>query len=142
MCGGCTWQPAMRDRDSDGRARNARPRDGLGRPLSYGEPGVEPLPEDIDPSPAAVVALASRLLDEGLPFQAHEALEAAWKAAPESQRAAWQGMAQLAVALTHAQRGNAAGAERLAQRARANLAAGELPEVAWALRDRLLQRTS
>ncbi|MEI2642222.1 MAG: DUF309 domain-containing protein [Candidatus Nanopelagicales bacterium] len=99
----------MRDRDAEGRARNARPRDALGRPLAHGEIGVSPLPEDIDPSPAAVVALTQQLLDEDRPFQAHEALEAAWKAAPPEQRAAWKGMAQLAVSVTHARRGNAAG---------------------------------
>lgn len=132
----------MRDRDADGRARNARPRDGLGRPLPHGEAGVPPLPDDIDASPAAVVELAGRLLDEDLPFQAHEALEVAWKAAPDEQRAAWQGLAQLAVAVTHARRGNAAGAARLAARGRANLAQGELPEVARALRDRLLELSS
>ena len=131
----------MRDRDAEGRARNARPRDALGRPLAHGEIGVSPLPEDIDPSPAAVVALTQQLLDEDRPFQAHEALEAAWKAAPPEQRAAWKGMAQLAVSVTHARRGNAAGAARLAARGRANLADGVLPEVAWALRDRLLALT-
>ena len=128
----------MRDRDDAGRARNARPRDALGRPLPYGSAGVPPLPEPIDPSPAAVVALATELLDEGLPFQAHEALEAAWKAAPEQQRPAWQGLAQLAVALTHAGRGNADGARKLRERALVNLEAGQLPPVAEPLRDRLL----
>ena len=33
-----------RDRDEAGRARQARPRDELGRPLPYGETGVEPQP--------------------------------------------------------------------------------------------------
>jgi len=127
----------VRDRDAAGRARSARARDALGRPLPHGQSGVDPVPDDIDPSPPAVVELAGRLLDEGLPFQAHEVLEAAWKAAGPPQRAAWQGMAQLAVALTHAQRGNAVGARRLRERAEANLAAGDLPEVAIALRDRL-----
>lgn len=127
----------MRDRDAEGRARNARPRDALGRPLPYGRAGVAPVPDDIDASPPAVVDLADQLLDDGLPFQAHEVLEAAWKAAPPPQRAAWQGMAQLAVALTHALRGNPVGARRLRQRAEANLAAGVLPEVAVALRERL-----
>ena len=132
----------VRERDAQGRPHNARPRDELGRPLAPGTPGVQPLPEDIDPSPPAVVALASDLLDAGLPFQAHEVLEAAWKAAPRQQRPAWQGLAQLAVALTHARRGNARGAQRLAQRGRANLAAGELPSLAWELRDRLLALTA
>ena len=46
------------------------------------------------------------------PFRVHEVLEAAWKAAPE--RELWRGLAQLAVGLTHARRGNPAGAARLA----------------------------
>lgn len=132
----------MRDRDPQGRARNARPRDALGRPLPYGTPGVTPLPEDIDPAPAAVVALAQQLLDAGLPFQAHEVLEVAWKAALDPVRPAWQGLAQLAVAVTHTQRGNGAGARRLAERGRANLAAGVLPPEADGLRDRLLGLTA
>lgn len=132
----------MRDRDPSGRPRNARPRDALGRPLPTGCPGVEPLPEDIDPSADAVVALAGHLLDQGLPFQAHEALEAVWKVSPDAQRAAWKGMAQLAVSLTHALRGNTVGAQRLRERGLLNLAAGELPAVAFALRDRLLDLTS
>lgn len=132
----------MRDRDSSGRPRNARPRDELGRPLPTGCHGVEPLPEDIDTSADAVVALAGHLLDQGLPFQAHEALEAVWKVASELERTAWKGMAQLAVALTHAMRGNATGAVRVRERGLLNLAAGELPAVALALRDRLLDLTS
>ena len=40
--------PGMdRDRDEDGRARNSRPRDELGRPLPIGSVGVERIPEDI-----------------------------------------------------------------------------------------------
>lgn len=137
MCGGCTWACAMRDRDEQGRARNARPRDHLGRPLPYGEQGVDPLPDDIDPAPAVVV-LAEALLDQGRCFQAHEALEAAWKAAPEDQRPAWQGLAQLAVAVTHARRGNLMGAQRLRERGLQNLAQGVLPEVGEPLRQRLV----
>lgn len=128
----------MRDRDPAGRPRNARPRDALGRPLPYGSLGVDPLPEDIDTDAESVVALTQGLLDAGLPFQAHEALEAAWKAAPEQQRPAWQGLAQLAVAITHQQRGNVVGAQRLRERATVNLAAGELPDVAQPLCERLL----
>lgn len=128
----------MRDRDEQGRARNARPRDALGRPLPYGHAGVPALPEDFDTSPEAVVLLATQLLDDGLPFQAHEVLEAAWKSAPDDQRRAWQGMAQLAVALTHARRGNRVGAQRLAQRAQENLVQGVLPDIGEGLRQRLL----
>ena len=52
---------------------------------------------------------AQRLLDAGLPFHAHEVLEAAWKAAPPDERELWRGLAQLAVGLTHLQRGNGRG---------------------------------
>jgi predicted metal-dependent hydrolase len=77
------------------------------------------------------------LVEQGLAFQAHEVLEAVWKSSSPPARVAWQGMAQLAVALTHAQRGNLVGAARLRERARGNLADGELPAVADALRARL-----
>ncbi len=127
----------MRDRDDSGRPRNARPRDELGRPLEPGATGVAPLPDDIDPHPGAVVSLATELLDRGLPFQAHEVLETAWKDSEPPARAAWQGMAQLAVALTHALRMNPSGARRLRQRARANLTEGQLPSLAEPLRERL-----
>src|SRR5512132_3286850 len=38
-----------RDRDDQGRARQARPRDRLGQPLPYGSAGVEPVSEDALP---------------------------------------------------------------------------------------------
>jgi hypothetical protein len=104
-----------RDRDSDGRARQARPRDALGRPLPYGSAGVEPVPEEPLP-PAETLQRARELLGEGRPFSAHEVLEARWKAGPADERALWQGLAQLCVALTHAARGNRAGADRLLAR--------------------------
>ncbi len=63
--------------------------------------------------PDEALAKAQRLLDDDLPFPAHDVLEAAWKASEGERRALWQGLAQLAVGLTHAQRGNAAGAESL-----------------------------
>jgi hypothetical protein len=99
---------------------------------------VQPLPEDLDTEPAAVAALAGRLLDAGLPFQAHEALEAAWKACADPERTAWKGMAQLAVALTHGRRGNAEGSRRMRERGEGNLRAGLLPVAAVPLKDRLL----
>jgi hypothetical protein len=105
-----------RDRDPEGRARNARPRDASGRPLPYGESGVERVPEDLVLSPADTVSEAQRLLDEGLPFQAHEVLEAAWKASDPAARELWRALAQLAVGLTHAQRGNSRGAMSLLER--------------------------
>ena len=63
--------------------------------------------------PAAALALAQHLLDAGRPFHAHEVLEDAWKAAPDAERALWKGLAQLAVGVTHARRGNARGAAAL-----------------------------
>jgi hypothetical protein len=105
-----------RERDEAGRPRNARPRDGLGRPLPRGDSGVVRVPDDLVLSPPETLVEAQRLLDEGLPFHAHEVLEAAWKAAPEAERDLWQGLAQLAVGLTHALRGNRAGAATLLRR--------------------------
>lgn len=105
-----------RDRDVDGRARNARPRDGLGRPLGYGAPGVERQPEGVVRSPAETVREAQRLLDAGMPFHAHEVFEDAWKSGPEASAPLWRGLAQLAVGLTHAARGNAVGGARLLRR--------------------------
>ena len=99
-----------RDRDAGGRARNARPRDALGRPLPYGAAGEERAPEGVVRPPAEALAEAQALLDAGRPFHAHEVLEDAWKSAPEAERQLWRGLAQLAVGLTHAARGNARGA--------------------------------
>ena len=62
------------------------------------------------------------LLDAGRPFHAHEVLEDAWKAAPEAERELWRGLAQVAVGLTHARRGNAAGAVALLRRGADNIA--------------------
>lgn len=105
-----------RDRDRTGRPRNARPRDALGRPLPRGAAGEERIPDELSLPPAQALALAQRLLDTGRPFHAHEVLEASWKDAPPPDRDLWQGLAQLAVGLTHAGRGNAAGAVALLRR--------------------------
>lgn len=105
-----------RDRDTQGRARNARPRDEFGRPLAHGAAGTERVPEDVALPPRESLAEAQRMLDSQHPFHAHEVLEAAWKAAPDEERDLWQGLAQLAVGLTHAQRGNATGAVALLRR--------------------------
>jgi len=75
------------------------------------------VPDDLVLSPDASVTEAQRLLDAGLPFPAHDVLEAAWKAAPESERGLWKALAQVAVGLTHVQRGNARGAAALLERA-------------------------
>jgi uncharacterized protein len=105
-----------RDRDAAGRPRNARPRDVLGRPLSHGAAGEPPLPEGVVRPPAEALALAQQLIDDGRPFQAHEVLESSWRAAPPDERELWRALAQIAVGLTHAQRGNARGAVTLLRR--------------------------
>jgi hypothetical protein len=105
-----------RDRDRTGRARNARPRDAQGRPLPPGTPGVDRAPEDVVLSPDGAVRQAQRLIDDGYPFHAHEVFEGVWKATEGEHRELWQGLAQLAVGLTHVQRGNAKGAVTLLRR--------------------------
>ena len=105
-----------RERDEAGRPRNARPRDELGRLLPRGDSGVVRVPEDLVLTPADSLVEAQRLLDEGMPFHAHEVLESAWKAAPDAERDLWQGLAQLAVGLTHALRENGTGAATLLRR--------------------------
>jgi hypothetical protein len=107
-----------RDRDERGRARNARPRDRLGRPLPREQAGVAVWPEGTARTASESLTVAQSQLDRGWPFQAHEVLEAAWKSAPESERPLWQGLAQLAVGVTHAARGNPRGAAALLRRGR------------------------
>ncbi|WP_405593130.1 DUF309 domain-containing protein [Streptomyces sp. NBC_01092] len=109
-------QAAARDRDSEGRARSARPRDGLGRPLPYGADGVARQPEGVVRTPQETVVQAQELLDAGKPFHAHEVFEDAWKTGPQEERALWRGLAQLAVGLTHSARGNVTGGARLLRR--------------------------
>lgn len=111
-----------RDRDAKGRPRNARPRDELGRPLGYGAPGADSMVDSPPGTPADSLERAQLLLDAGRPFHAHEVLEDAWKAAPAAERELWRGLAQLAVGLTHAARGNRAGAAALISRGAGNLA--------------------
>jgi hypothetical protein len=107
----------QRDRDPLGRARNARPRDGLGRPLPRGSTGgSERVPDELHTSVDDTVALAQSYLDSGRPFHAHEVLEALWKTQPASERDLWQGLAQIAVGITHAMRGNSVGATTLLRR--------------------------
>lgn len=111
----------QRDRDSSGRARNARPRDGLGRPLPHTAAGVERVPEDLVLPPEESLTEAQRLLDAERPFHAHEVLEGTWKVAPPAERDLWQGLAQLAVGLTHQRRGNRTGAVSLLRRGSARI---------------------
>src|SRR6266480_1614229 len=137
-----------RDRDPSGRPRNARPRDALGRPLPRGETGEQRIPDDLDVPPKEALSLAQRLLDADRPFHAHEVLEASWKAAPSTERELWRGLAQIAVGLTHARRGNATGASSLLRRgarrvggyagaARYGIDAGGIARQASGLADRI-----
>ena len=123
-----------RDRDPAGRPRNARPRDALGRPLGRaGTAGADaaPIPDDLALAGPDAARLADELLRAGRPFHAHEVLEASWKTGPARERDLWQGLAQVAVGLTHAHRGNARGAVALlgrgAQRVRAYQAQAASP---------------
>jgi len=113
-----------RDRDPRGRARNARPRDDLGRPLPRAAPGrqdVPRIPDDLTVTPAEAAELGGRLLADDHPFHAHEVFEAAWKSTPAPDRELWRGLAQIAVGLTHARRGNARGAAALLRRGAGHL---------------------
>ncbi|WOP18180.1 DUF309 domain-containing protein [Raineyella sp. LH-20] len=106
-----------RDRDASGRPANARPRDALGRPLARGQQDVgERVPQRLR-TPTEALDAAQDYFDRGLPFQAHEVLEDQWKASEPRWRGLWQGLAQLAVALTHHRRGNLRGAASVSARA-------------------------
>jgi uncharacterized protein len=123
------WRVPERERDAAGRARNNRPRDRHGRPLPRSAKGVERLPDDLVLAPDEAVAEAQRLIDAGLPFPAHDVLEGVWKNGDAGERELWRALAQLAVGLTHAQRGNARGAVALLGRAADGLGrwAGPVP---------------
>jgi hypothetical protein len=118
---------ADRDRDESGRPRSTRPRDALGRPLPPGAKGVPRIPDDLELTAAETVAYAQELLDQGLAFNAHEVFEAAWKNSADEERMLWKGLAQLAVGITHIQRGNVKGAVTLLRRASARLARDDRP---------------
>lgn len=89
------------------------------------------MPDDLRLDDQQTLQAAQELLDRGRPFHAHEVLEARWKAvAGGADRVCWQALAQLAVGLTHAERGNPDGATRLIGRGRqrlASVAADPLP---------------
>jgi len=87
------------------------------------------MPGDLRLGPGEALPLAQRLIDDGRPFHAHEVLELAWKSVPAGERQVWKGLAQIAVGLTHARRGNDLGATALLRRGAAAVDdyAGELP---------------
>lgn len=104
---------AERERDPQGKPLNARPRDGLGRPLARGGTGTPRVPDDLRLPPDPALTEAQRFLDARMPFHAHEVLEGTWKSCVPDERELWQGLAQLAVGLTHLMRGNRVGAASL-----------------------------
>jgi hypothetical protein len=111
-----------RDRDAQGRPRNARPRDETGRPLPREANGVDEVDDIAAVNADDVLTNAQGALDESRPFTAHEHLETAWHSASADERDLWQGLAQFAVALTHLQRGNEPGAVALFERSNERLA--------------------
>lgn len=97
-----------------------RPRDGLGRPLPWdSDPALAapPVPDTTGLADEEVWQLALGFLDRGMPFHAHEVFEQRWRSCPAEDRLAWRAAAQWGAAQTHAARGNAVGAARLAVRA-------------------------
>jgi predicted metal-dependent hydrolase len=109
---------ADRDRNAAGRAENRRPRDATGKPLARDAgPSWRERLRAADEARALpkheAIAEAERLVLTGQPFYAHEVLEGPWHLADPAERAFWQGLAQVAVGLTHAQRGNLTGARSL-----------------------------
>jgi len=90
---------------------------------------VPGIPDDLVVTAEEAAALGGRLLAEGLPFHAHEVFEAAWKSAQSPDRELWRGLAQIAVGLTHARRGNARGAVTLLRRGAAQVREHEASEL-------------
>jgi hypothetical protein len=91
--------------------------------LPYGAVGVDGQPPDVSRTATESLIEAYRLLADGRPFHAHEVLEDAWKSGPDAERELWRGLAQLAVGITHAARGNAIGSVRLIERGASNISA-------------------
>ena len=119
-----------------------RPRDRLGRPLTWDAVGYPGVDQRASITSAEAVDEAHGYLERDLPFHAHEVLEMRWRCCPADERPLWRGLAQAAAGATHAARGNAVGAERLSERAQESIAtyAGPLDEATRDLIDRLMGR--
>jgi uncharacterized protein len=85
------------------------------------------MPDELVLDGAEAARLGDELLRAGRPFHAHEVFEASWKSGAVSERELWQGLAQIAVGLTHAHRGNARGAVTLLRRGTSRLRAYREP---------------
>ena len=117
----------QRDRNAEGRAENARPRDRYGRPLPYGSEdqlGERVQPEEVVATIPEALARVVALFDEQRFFEAHEFLEWVWKSdqVADEDRDYWKGVTQVAVGCAHTQRGNTDGATKLLERAKRYLA--------------------
>ena len=110
-----------RDRNEEGRAENARPRDRFGQPLPRGstdEMQHKEEPEDVVSTVAEALDKAVGLFDQQRFFEAHEFLEYIWKhdEVDPDDREFWKGVTQVAVGCCHTQRGNDTGAVTLLER--------------------------
>jgi predicted metal-dependent hydrolase len=74
------------------------------------------MPDSMTMSEPEALSLAQELIDADRPFHAHEVLEAIWKSGVARDPDLWRGLAQIAVGLTHARRGNERGAAILLRR--------------------------
>lgn len=124
-----------RDRNTDGRPENARPRDRFGAPLP--RDAVDEMPDRLDPedvcvAPSDALAHIRRLWDAERFFETHEFVEFIWKHddTPDDERIFWKGLAQAAVGFCHVQRGNPVGARTLLERGAKHM--GQAPDVALA----------
>jgi hypothetical protein len=90
--------------------------DGAGHGSAAAAPGSAAVTPGGLLAPGEAAGIGGSLLLDGHPFHAHEVFEDAWKAASGPERDLWRGLAQVAVGLTHARRGNARGAVALLTR--------------------------
>ena len=107
-----------------------RSRDRYGRPLPVGDDRAFPVVSErssITAEEAWREAVA--LIQDDLPFHAHEVFEQRWRCSPLEDREAWRLCARWAAALTHLARGNANGACAIARQTRSSLRSlGVLPQ--------------
>lgn len=106
-----------RDRRSDGRPENARPRDRTGRPLPH-DTDVTELAVQVEPDTVEeALALAVRRWGDRRCFEAHELLEFVWHWSLDDDKDFWQGVIQVAAAFVHHQRDNPLGVVRTIDKA-------------------------
>lgn len=79
-------------------------------PANPTDPRYQQLPD--------LAAAGIQLFNQGKYFEAHEALEAAWRAEPGPVRELYRGILQVAVACHHLERGNLVGARKMMARSK------------------------